>query len=189
MKRIAVYCGSSIGASDAYREGAVQLGKELAKRQIALIYGGASIGLMGTLADTVLKEGGEVIGVIPKILLDHEVAHQHLTKLFTVETMHERKAKMADLADGFIAMPGGPGTLEEFFEVFTWAQIGLHEKPLGMLNINGYYNPLSKLLEHMAMEQFMEEKYCSLTILDENPKSLLDRFHTYESPGIKTFEK
>lgn len=189
MKRIAVYCGSSIGASDVYKEGAVQLGKELAKRKIALIYGGASVGLMGTIVDTVLAEGGEVIGVIPKVLLNHEVAHQQLTELYTVETMHERKAKMAELADGFIAMPGGPGTLEEFFEVFTWAQIGLHQKPLGLLNINAYYNPLAKLFDHMVEEQFMEEKYRSLTVVDEDPESLLDQFNRYESPGIKTFEK
>lgn len=188
MKRIAVYCGSSSGASDVYRDGAIQLGKEMAKRRIALIYGGASVGLMGILADTVLQEGGEVIGVIPEILVDREIAHQHLTKLHKVQTMHERKAKMADLADGFIAMPGGPGTLEEFFEMFTWTQIGLHQKPLGLLNINEYYTPLAKLFDHMIEEQFMQEKYRSLTMIDANAQSLLDRFMIYHYPGIKTFE-
>jgi uncharacterized protein (TIGR00730 family) len=142
VKQLAVFCGSSNGASEAYKEGAIQLGKELAKRNITLVYGGASVGIMGAVANTVLNEGGKVIGVIPRLLEEREISHQHLTELHTVDTMHERKSKMAELADGFIALPGGPGTLEEFFEIFTWAQIGLHQKPCGLLNINQYYNPL-----------------------------------------------
>ncbi|WP_085994194.1 TIGR00730 family Rossman fold protein [Oceanobacillus senegalensis] len=189
MKCIAVFCGSSNGASDIYKEGAIQLGKELVRRNITLVYGGASVGIMGEVADTVLEEGGNVIGVIPRLLEEREISHQHLTKLYTVDTMHERKAKMAELADGFIALPGGPGTLEEFFEIFTWAQIGLHQKPCGLLNINGYYNPLIDLLDHMVEQQFLQKKYRSLAQLDSDPKVLIDKFYTYEPPTIKTYNK
>ncbi len=187
LKRLAVFCGSSNGASSAYREGAIQLGKELAKRGISLVYGGASVGIMGTVADTVLEEGGEVIGVMPKLLIEREISHQHVTKLFIVESMHERKAKMAELADGFIALPGGPGTLEEFFEVFTWAQIGIHQKPLGLLNINHYYDPLLALFDHMVTEQFLQAKYRSMSIVDSDAKALLDKFETYQAPTVKTY--
>lgn len=187
MKSIAVFCGSSIGASEAYKEGAVQLGKELAQREITLVYGGASVGIMGTIADTVLGEGGKVIGVIPRLLEEREIAHQHLTELHVVDTMHERKAKLADLSDGFIALPGGPGTLEEFFEIFTWAQIGLHQKPCGLLNIQRYYDPLMNLLDHMVEQQFLQEKYRSLAILESDPKALLDRFTLFEPLAIKTY--
>lgn len=138
MKRLAIFCGSSNGASDVYIEGAKKLGKELAKRNITLVYGGASVGVMGAVANAVLEEGGYVIGVMPSFLEKREISHQNLSELIVVDSMHERKAKMADLADGFIALPGGPGTLEEFFEVFTWAQLGLHRKPCGLLNINHY---------------------------------------------------
>ncbi|WP_156291891.1 LOG family protein [Oceanobacillus salinisoli] len=189
MKRLAVFCGSSNGASEVYKEGAVQLGKELAKRNITLVYGGASVGIMGALADTVLNEGGKVIGVIPKLLEEREISHQHLTELYTVDTMHERKAKMADLADGFIALPGGPGTLEEFFEIFTWAQIGLHQKPCGLLNINNYYNPLISLFDHMVEQEFLQDKYRSMAIIKSDPRMLIDRFNTYEPPTIKTYAK
>lgn len=187
LKRLAVFCGSSNGASSAYREGAVQLGKELAKRGISLVYGGASVGIMGTVADTVLEEGGEVIGVMPKLLIEREISHQHVTKLFIVDSMLERKAKMAELADGFIALPGGPGTLEEFFEVFTWAQIGIHQKPLGLLNINHYYDPLLALFDHMVTEQFLQAKYRSMSIVDSDAKALLDQFETYQAPTVKTY--
>lgn len=187
MQRLAVFCGSSLGVDDAYKKGAVQLGKELAKRNITLVYGGSSIGLMGVVADTVLEEGGEAIGVIPRMLVDHEIAHSRLTKLYTVESMHERKAKMADLADGFIVMPGGSGTLEEFFEMFTWAQIGIHTKPCGLLNIQNYYNPLIHLFEHMIQQGFLQEKFRSLAIVEEDPNVLIDRFKEYKAPGIKAF--
>ncbi|WP_186579711.1 LOG family protein [Aquibacillus kalidii] len=189
MECIAVFCGSSNGASDIYKEGAIQLGKELVRRNITLVYGGASVGTMGAVADTVLEEGGNVIGVIPRLLEEREISHQNLTELYTVDTMHERKAKMAELADGFIALPGGPGTLEEFFEIYTWAQIGLHQKPFGLLNINGYYNPLVDLLDHMVEQQFLQEKYRSLALLNSNPKDLIDKFNTYEPPTIKTYNK
>ncbi|SES21699.1 hypothetical protein SAMN04487944_12424 [Gracilibacillus ureilyticus] len=176
MKSIAVYCGSSLGNSEVYKKGAVELGKELAKRNITLIYGGSSVGLMGVIADTVLEAGGEVIGVIPTVLSDKEIAHQKLTQLYTVSTMHERKAKMAELADGFIAMPGGAGTLEELFEIITWGQIGIHNKPIGLLNIHNYYKPLSHLLDHMVTEGFLKEQFRNLAIFQEKPAILLDRF-------------
>ncbi|MDA1477998.1 LOG family protein [Bacillus changyiensis] len=189
MKRLAVFCGSSLGASKVYKEGAVQLGQELAKRDITLIYGGASVGMMGTVADTVLAQGGQVIGVIPKMLEDREISHPGLTELIVVHSMHERKAKMAELADGFIALPGGPGTLEEFFEVFTWAQIGLHQKPCGLLNINHYYDHLISLFNHMTKEEFLQEKYRAMTVIEQDPERLIDRFSTYEAPSVKTYTK
>ncbi|NWQ39727.1 TIGR00730 family Rossman fold protein [Bacillus sp. EB106-08-02-XG196] len=188
MKRVAVYCGSSLGASEAYKTGAIQLGKELAKRNITLVYGGSSIGLMGAVADTVLNEGGHAIGVIPKILEEREISHKGLTELITVDTMHERKAKMAELVDGFVVMPGGTGTLEEFFEVFTWGQIGLHKKPCGLLNINRYYDPLIRLFEHMIDQKFLQEKFGSMAIIEEEPAALLDKFLIYEAPSVKAFE-
>lgn len=187
IERIVVFCGSSYGVSEAYKEGAVQLGKALAERNITLIYGGASIGLMGTLADTVLNHGGKVIGVIPELLVEREISHQHLTELHTVRSMHERKAKMAELADGFIALPGGMGTLEEFFEILTWAQIGLHRKPCGLLNINDYYQPLLDMFDHMVDQQFLQEKFRTLAIVDKDPEILLSKFDTYQSPGVKTY--
>lgn len=187
MKRLAVFCGSSIGASKEYQEGAIQLGKELAKRDITLVYGGASVGMMGDLADATLAGGGDVIGVIPKMLEDREIAHPDLTRLFVVESMHERKAKMAELADGFIALPGGSGTLEEFLEIITWAQLGLHQKPCGLLNIKEYYNPLISLFHHMADQQFLHEQYRSMAFVDARPGQLIDQFHNYQPPGVKSF--
>ncbi|MFK9094419.1 TIGR00730 family Rossman fold protein [Bacillus salipaludis] len=187
MKKLAVFCGSSNGASDVYIEGAKNLGKELAERDIALVYGGASVGIMGAVADSVLDEGGHVIGVMPSFLDNREIAHKNLSELIIVDSMHERKAKMADLADGFIALPGGPGTLEEFFEIFTWAQLGLHHKPCGLLNINHYYDPLIALFNHMTEEQFLHEKYRTLALVDNDPKGILDKFITYEPPTVKTY--
>ncbi|WP_369379997.1 TIGR00730 family Rossman fold protein [Lysinibacillus fusiformis] len=188
MNSIAVFCGSSIGASDAYREGAVQLGKELAKRQITLIYGGASVGIMATVADTVLQEGGKVIGVIPTLLEEREIAHQQLTELIVVNTMHERKSKMMELADGFIALPGGPGTLEEFFEVFTWNQIGLIQKPCAIFNIEQYFDLLISFFDHMQQEQFLKVQYREALIVDGNAAALLDQCQSFVPPAIKTYE-
>ncbi|WP_240375603.1 TIGR00730 family Rossman fold protein [Bacillus piscicola] len=187
MKRITVFCGSSYGASPVYQEGAKALGKALAQRGITLVYGGASVGLMGAVADAVLEEGGEVIGIIPKMLEDREISHQHVTELVVVDSMHERKAKMAELADGFIALPGGPGTLEEFVEIFTWAQLGLHQKPFGLLNINQYYDPIVAFFNQMIEEQFLQEKYRMMAVVDSSPDVLLDKFDTYEPPAVKTF--
>ena len=188
MKRLAVYCGSSLGASEAYKFGAIQLGKELAKRNITLVYGGSSNGLMGAVADTVLLEGGHVIGVIPKVLVEREISHNGLTELFTVDTMHERKAKMADLSDGFVVLPGGTGTLEEFFEVFTWGQIGLHQKPCGLLNIQHYYDPLISLFDHIIEQNFLQEKFRSMIIMEEKPDILIDRFLHYVAPTVKSYD-
>ncbi|WP_106768886.1 TIGR00730 family Rossman fold protein [Paenibacillus faecalis] len=189
MEKIAVFCGSSIGASEIYRESAIQLGQELARRGITLVYGGASVGIMGILANTVLEEGGEVIGVIPKMLESREISHPHLTELIIVNSMHERKAKMEQLADGFIALPGGPGTLEEFFEIFTWAQLGLHQKPCGLLNINHYYDHLISHFNHMTEEGFLQEKYRAMTLTDTEPAKLIEKFYTYQAPTVKTYIK
>jgi uncharacterized protein (TIGR00730 family) len=187
LKRLAVFCGSSSGASETYTTEAIKFGTELAKRDITLVYGGSKVGIMGAVADAVLKNGGKAFGVIPKFLEEKEISHRGLTELHTVETMHERKAKMAELADGFVALPGGTGTLEEFFEVLTWAQIGLHQKPCGLLNINDYYSPLQSLFEHMVDQQFVQEKFRSMVILESEPLELLNRFDTYVSPEVKSF--
>ncbi|MBK5443326.1 MULTISPECIES: LOG family protein [Peribacillus] len=187
MKTLAVFCGSSKGASNVYLEAAKKLGKELAKRNITLVYGGACVGIMGAVADSVLEAGGKVIGVMPSFLEKREISHKNLTELIVVDSMHERKAKMEELADGFIALPGGPGTLEEFFEIFTWAQLGLHHKPCGLLNINHYYDPLVALFNHMSDEQFLHEKYRSMALVDVEPNGLLDQFNTYEPPTVKSF--
>ncbi|MFC3745297.1 TIGR00730 family Rossman fold protein [Paenibacillus sp. GCM10012306] len=187
MKSVAVFCGSSEGASPVYREGAQKLGHELAERNITLIYGGASVGLMGAVADAVLEKGGKVVGVLPHFLQTREIAHNHLTELIVVDSMHERKAKMAELADGFIALPGGPGTLEEYFEIFTWGQLGLHEKPLGLLNIEQYYDALINMFDHIAAEKFMQEKYRSMVLVDTTAKGILDQFDAYNAPAVKTY--
>ncbi|GIO84353.1 cytokinin riboside 5'-monophosphate phosphoribohydrolase [Paenibacillus faecis] len=189
MKKIAVFCGSSFGAKDVYKEGAIALGKELAARGLSLVYGGSSVGLMGAVADAVLEEGGQVIGVLPVFLQDREIAHRNLSELIIVDTMHERKAKMADIADGFIVLPGGAGTMDEFFEIFTWGQLGLHRKPCGLLNLGGYYDLLIELFNHMTDEQFIQEKFRSMVLSDGTPEGLLDQFRTYEPPTVKTFLK
>ncbi|WP_146553963.1 TIGR00730 family Rossman fold protein [Rummeliibacillus sp. SL167] len=189
MKSIAVFCGSSNGILSTYKEGAVKLGNELARQGITLIYGGASVGIMGTVADAVLKSGGKVVGVIPKMLEDREISHPNLTELIIVDSMHERKKKMTELADGFIALPGGPGTLEEFFEVFTWGQLGLHQKPCGILNIDHYYDLLIAFFEYMNKQQFLQDKYLSMAMVDSDPANLLEKFRTFTPPSIKTYIK
>lgn len=189
MNKIAIFCGSSNGSSIAYKEGAIKLGEELVRRGITLVYGGASVGIMGTLADTVLQAGGQVIGVIPKLLEEREISHKNLTKLITVESMHERKSKMMELADGFIALPGGPGTLEEFFEVFTWSQIGLHQKPCGILNVNHYYDLLISFFDHMNEQQFLQDQYHQMVLVDQEPAGLLEKFANYVPPRVKTYSK
>jgi len=187
LKSLAVFCGSRNGASDVYIEGAKKLGIELAKRKITLVYGGSSVGIMGAVADSVLEAGGKVIGVMPGFLDNKERSHKNLSELIIVDSMHERKAKMSELADGFMALPGGPGTLEEFFEIFTWAQLGLHQKPLGLLNINHYYDPLVVLFNHMTNEQFMDEKYRSFALIDIDLNSLLDQFINFQPPTVKKY--
>lgn len=174
FKRVCVFCGSHSGANAAYREAATAMGSYLAERQIELVYGGGGIGLMGTLADAVLSSGGVVTGVIPEFLSAKEIAHPKLNQMYVVQSMHERKAKMAELADAFIAMPGGIGTFEEFFEVVTWAQLGLHQKPCGLLNTRGYYDPLLALLDRALEEGFLKLEHRSLFVTSDSPKVLLD---------------
>lgn len=187
MKTLAVFCGSSNGASNVYVEVAKKLGQELVKRDITLVYGGASVGVMGAVADAVLEAGGKVIGVMPSFLEKREISHKNLTELIVVDSMHDRKEKMAELAEGFMALPGGPGTLEEFFEIYTWAQLGLHQKPCGLLNINHYYEPLIALFNHMSDEQFLHEKYRTMALVDVDPSGLLDQFNSYEAPTVKSY--
>lgn len=189
IKSVAVYCGSSLGVNEIYQKQAIEFAKELVKRDIALVYGGASVGLMGTVADTVLSLGGKAIGVIPSLLEEREISHKNLTELYKVDTMHQRKSKMIELADGFVAMPGGYGTLEEYSEVFTWSQIGLHTKPCGLFNINNYWQPLIDMTNKMADEGFLHEKYRHMAIVESSPASLLDLFETYVAPPVKTYEK
>lgn len=174
MKRICVFCGSSTGVRPSYARTAVKLGKILAKRQIGLVYGGGNVGLMGLLADSVLEHGGDVVGVIPRFLVHKEVAHQHLKDLRIVESMHERKALMADLSDGFIALPGGYGTLEEFCEIVTWAQLQLHHKPCGLLNVEGFYDPLLQFFDHAVKEQFLRSSNRRVIRCSSDPEELLD---------------
>ncbi|SEA00905.1 hypothetical protein SAMN05421743_102207 [Thalassobacillus cyri] len=188
MDKIAVFCGASMGASEVYAEGAKALGKELARKNITLVYGGASVGMMGTIADTVLEAGGQAIGVMPDFLDQKEHTHQHLSKLIVVDSMHERKAKMAELADGFIVMPGGAGTMEEFFEIFTWAQLGLHRKPFGLFNVNQYYEPLVALFNHMSREHFLAEKHRTMALVDSDPTGLIHQLQNYDAPsGTRTY--
>lgn len=187
MKSIAVFCGSSEGASPVYKECAIQLGKELAARDLTLIYGGATVGLMGAVADSVMQAGGQVIGVLPHFLKQREIEHTRLTELIMVDSMHERKLKMSELADGFIALPGGPGTMEEYFEIFTWAQLGLHQKPCGLLNVNHYYDPLISLFDNMAREQFMQEKHHAIMLNDTTPEGILRQLADYTPPPVKQY--
>jgi uncharacterized protein (TIGR00730 family) len=172
--RICVFCGSSPGRGDSYGEAAAGLGRLLAKRGIGLVYGGASVGTMGIVADAALAAGGEVVGVIPQALVDREVAHAGLTDLQIVPDMHQRKATMADLSDGFVALPGGAGTMEELFEVWTWALLGLHAKPIGLLDVNGFYDPLAAMLDHMVTEGFLSSANRDLVCLESDPTLLLD---------------
>ncbi|AUX34329.1 MULTISPECIES: TIGR00730 family Rossman fold protein [Sorangium] len=173
LSRICVYCGSSPGASPAYRAAAVQVGELLAARGIGLVYGGGHVGLMGAIADAVLAAGGEAIGVIPRFLNQREIEHRGLTELHVVETMHERKAKMAALSDAFIALPGGIGTLEELFEVWTWTQLGSQEKPVGLLDVAGYYRPLIAFLDHVVAEQFLRPGHRAMLQVEGDAEALL----------------
>jgi uncharacterized protein (TIGR00730 family) len=184
MKRLCVYCGSSPGSQPHYTEAAENLARVLVKRNIEVVYGGASVGMMGVLANTVLAEGGHVIGIIPQTLVDKEVAHPGLSDLRVVNSMHERKTLMAELSDGFIALPGGLGTLEEVFEVLTWAQLGLHQKPCGLLNIRGYYRSLIAFLDHAVSERFIRDVHRTMLLVEEEPERLLDHFERYQAPEV-----
>ncbi|MDP8901046.1 MAG: TIGR00730 family Rossman fold protein [Actinomycetota bacterium] len=182
MNSVCVFCGSSPGNDPAYAEAAQSLGRALAERDITLVYGGGHVGLMGVVADSALGAGGEVIGVMPRSLVDREIGHAGLTKLHVVRSMHERKALMAELSDGFVALPGGNGTLEEFFEVLTWAQLGEHRKPCGLLNVASYYDPLLKVFDQMVEKDFLREAHRDLVLVEEDPVALLERFRGYEPP-------
>ncbi len=181
---LCVFAGSSPGAQPDYRAAAGQLGQALVQREIGLVYGGARVGLMGALADTVLAGGGQVTGVIPESLVTKEIAHDGLTELRIVGSMHERKALMADLSTGFIALPGGWGTLEELFEVLTWAQLGLHRKPCGLLNVRGFYDGLLAFIDHTIDQRFVRADYRATMLVSETPDALLDLFATYVPPAV-----
>lgn len=184
IKSVTVFCGSSPGASPVYQQAAAALGQTLARQSIRLVYGGAKVGLMGVVADAALQAGGEVIGVLPHFLAGKEIAHAGLTELLLVETMHERKLKMAELSDASVSLPGGFGTMEEFFEVLTWAQLGLHAKPVGLLNINSFYEPLYALFDRMQQEQFLKPENRQLVLMAETAEELLQRFDSYVAPAV-----
>jgi uncharacterized protein (TIGR00730 family) len=182
FRSVCVYCGASSGHDPVHAEAARALGREMAQQRLALIYGGGHVGLMGIIADAVLDAGGEVTGVIPKALMDTEVGHDRLTRLMVVKDMHERKALMAELANGFIAMPGGIGTLEELFEAMTWAQLGFHEKPVGLLNVNGFYDKLLAFLSQLEQEGFLRAEHKNLLINESEPSALLERLREFRMP-------
>ncbi len=179
LKSIAVFCGSNAGNNDAIINDAKNLGKYLAENDIKLIYGGSKIGIMGAVANEVLENGGKVIGVIPEFLKLEEVVHLGLTELITTENMHQRKLKMHDLSEGFIALPGGFGTLEELFEIITWAQLGIHSKPIGLLNSNGFYDDLIKMLENMVDKKFLKQSNFDILLVDNKAESLVKKMKSY----------
>lgn len=184
IRRLAVFCGSNAGARPEYLEAARSLGRLLSERGIGVVYGGSNVGLMAALANEVLDNQGDIIGVIPRMLVQREVAHTEIRDLRIVESMHERKATMAQLADGFLALPGGIGTLEEFFEVWTWAQLGVHEKPCALLNIAGYFDGLLSFLDRAVDEKFVREVHRQMLIVEDSPVRLLEKFETYEPPRV-----
>ena len=184
MKSVCVFCGSHPGFDPAYARTARALGETLAGAGIELVYGGGHVGLMGAVADAALAAGGEVTGIMPKALVDREIAHTSLTRLHVVGSMHERKAMMSELSEGFVALPGGSGTLEEFFEVLTWAQLGEHGKPCGLLNIAGYYDPLLAVFDHMVDRGFLNEKHRAMVLVESEPTAMLAKFEEYRPPKI-----
>ncbi len=185
MQRVCVFCGSNFGSSTAYRDAARVLGRMVAERSLGLVYGGSRSGTMGVVADAALEAGGEVFGVIPRALVDKEIAHTGLTDLRIVNTMHERKASMTELADCFVALPGGYGTLDEFFEVVTWAQLGLHRKPCALLNVEGFFDPMIAYLDHAVGEGFLRAEHRALILVDRDPGRLLDRLRSHRLPAAE----
>jgi hypothetical protein len=189
MRSICVFCGSSAGHDPLYAESARRMGETLARRGIRLVYGGGRIGLMGEVARAALASGGEVVGVIPEALMRRELAYDDLTELHVVATMHERKALMAERSDGFIAMPGGFGTFEEFCEVLTWSQLGIHAKPVALLDVKGYYRPLLSLFDHAVTEGFVRPLHRSLVVADEDPERLLDAMARFVPPKVEKWAR
>ncbi|UPZ15381.1 TIGR00730 family Rossman fold protein [Flavobacterium humidisoli] len=184
MKRITVFCASSFGTEKIYEEQAILVGKTLAEQNIEVVYGGANVGLMGAVADGALNAGGKVIGVLPNFLRSKEIAHLGLTELILVESMHERKTKMNDLCDGVIALPGGFGTLEELFEMLTWAQLGLHKKPIAILNVNGFYDSLIALLQTMTEKGLLKDVNREMLLVSDNIDDLLEKMRNYVPPTV-----
>ena len=184
MKRVCVFCGSSVGAKAIYVDAAREMGRLIASKGIGLVYGGGDVGLMGVIADATLEAGGDVIGVIPRALADREIAHKGLTTLHIVDSMHTRKAMMAELADAFIAMPGGVGTFEEFFEAVTWTQLGLHRKPCGLLNVDGFYTPLVQFINQAVAEGFIRAVHRKVIVDDDDPARLLEALSTVNLPDV-----
>ena len=185
MRRVCVFCGSSPGARPAYAQATAEVGRLLAGEGIGVVYGGGHVGLMGVLADAATEAGGEVIGVMPQALVDREIAHTGIADLRVVGTMHERKALMADLADAFVALPGGAGTLDELFEIYTWSQLGLHSKPCGLLDVEGYWTGLTAFLDHAVRERFLREEHRASLIVEREPALLLQRLRDHR-PGDAT---
>jgi uncharacterized protein (TIGR00730 family) len=184
MERICAFCGASPGGRPGYAQATTELARVLAADGIGVVYGGGGVGLMGVLADAVLAEGGEIIGVIPRALVDREIAHRDVTDMRVVGSMHERKALMAELADAFIALPGGIGTLEELFEVYTWAQLGLHRKPCALLNVEGYYDGVADFLSHAVRERFLRQETRDLLMVEGDPAALIERLKAFEPPTL-----
>jgi uncharacterized protein (TIGR00730 family) len=184
VKRICVFCGASPGARPAYRQAAAELARLLAGERIAVVYGGGGVGLMGALADAVIAEGGEITGVIPRSLVDREIAHPEVSDMRVVASMHDRKALMAELADGFIALPGGIGTLEELFEIYTWAQLGLHQKPCALLNVEGYYDGIEDFLNHAVAERFLRDETRELLMVEDQPAALIERMANFVPEAV-----
>ena len=185
LKSLCVFCGSKAGNDQQYQQSAIELGRLMAQRNIALVYGGGSVGLMGIIADAVLESGGKVIGVIPRQLATRELLHPGVEEMHVVDDMHTRKAKMSECSDAFIAMPGGFGTLEELFEVVSWVQLGIYSKPVGLLNTSGFYDPLLNMVDHCIETEFIKPKYRDLIIADDSPSTLIEHLERHELPIIE----
>lgn len=185
MKNICVFCGSAVGKNPIYKQTAQELGLLFVKKQIRLIYGGGRVGLMGIMADTVMQNGGKVVGIIPQFLIEMEVAHSRLSEMIMVKTMHERKKRMTDMAQGFVVMPGGIGTMDEFFEVFTWAQLGLHTKPIGLLNTNGFFDKLLAYIDFAVEEGFVKAQSREMMLIETDAEHLIESMQNYEANHVK----